>query len=97
MNKVIFLSLVLFSVSNLFATCEDGEGLASDAAIAHVVKKYSYSKKSCKAYPYEEENDRYAVNVKCKNGYLYFYQVQLKEVEDAYCFVKSVKLVGSNN
>ncbi len=93
----LMISLFLFGLlatQSSFATCEDGDGLASDAAVRDVGKRYPDLKKQCrgKASQSDDQKDKYVVIVKCTGNRMFIYEVELKEVEDAWCYVKKVTL-----
>ena len=98
MNRFLFVSLLALAVTTApaFASCEDGEMMASAAAKKAAAKVAP----NCRLAKISEPSDTargqdFWVSLRCSTQTLN-YKVSLQEVEDAVCFVKKVTRVKSS-
>lgn len=94
----LFFSLQLASLAH--AGCEDGEGMAADAALQAAQQDDStctVNSTVMTSDPGRDRDERWLVEVKCTSFHLgaEVYEVILKEIEDAWCVPASVRLFQS--
>lgn len=92
-GALLALSLVVPSLS--FAGCEDGTAMAEDSAVRDLAKVLPSAPRTCKANATSMKDlpngESHRVTVRCTGRLPALYVVTLREIEDAYCVVKSVK------
>lgn len=98
--SALFALFLSFQISALaHASCEDGEGMAADAALQAAQQDdstCSVNSSVLTSDPGRDRDERWLVEVKCTSFMgAEIYEVILKEIEDAWCVPASVRLFQS--
>ncbi len=101
-SLIISIAFIGFVSASGFASCEDGESMAADAAVKYV-QHFIPGLNTCSTLSTSllegGAGEAYSVTLSCKTldykkAQVHFI-VNLKEVEDATCYVKDVIFKGS--